>query len=594
MAFLSTITHDGSESNRFDLAEGEATIGRHPECTVVVDAGAVSRYHAKVTGRGGQYTVEDSNSRNGTFLNGQLLTGPQRLRDGDRLRISEVEFVFREDAIPEFARDGSSEMSFDGANFGIMMVDEGGTQSLGSGAAKVEFRGSPGGLKMVATAEAKLEALLQINRNLSNALAIEEVLPKVLSSLFAIFPAADRGFVVMENDTGELIPRWVKTRAARDETETIRISRTIIREAMNSGEAILSMDASEDSRFDSSQSIADFSIRSMICAPLTDGEGRSFGALQIDSTQGHGQFREEDTDLLAGVAAQAGILITNAQMHERALQQKEVEQDLKLATEVQQAFLPQTPPDAIGFRVRSFYQAANHIGGDYFDYIHLSDGRVAIVVADVVGHGVAAAMFMAKLSAETRFCLASEADVAKAIIRLNDRMSRLHVERFITLLVLVVDPSSATATIVNAGHMPPIVRSASDGTISEPSEQESGLPIAIDDGMEYEAVQFELKPGDLAVLYTDGINEAMNAADIEFGIERVRALTAQGGNADAVKDRIVQAVMDHVGKAPPFDDMCLVVVERTASPALANDKVTETIDSEEVVVDGSGTDSGNE
>ncbi len=116
------------------------------------------------------------------------------------------------------------------------------------------------------------------------------------------------------------------------------------------------MDASEDSRFDSSQSIADFSIRSMICAPLTDAEGIPFGALQIDSTQGRGQFREEDTDLLAGVAAQAGIMINNAQLHERALHQKEVDQDLKLATEVQQAFLPQVPPDAPGFRVQSFYQ----------------------------------------------------------------------------------------------------------------------------------------------------------------------------------------------------------------------------------------------
>ncbi len=592
MAFLSTITNDGSETTRFDLEEGDATIGRHPECTIVVDAGAVSRYHAKVTGRSGQFTVEDSNSRNGTFLNGQLLTGPQKLREGDRLRISEVEFVFREDSVPEFVRDGSSEMTFEGTNFGIMMVDEAGNQSLGSSIAKVEFRSSAGGLKMVATAEAKLEALMQINRNLSNSLAIEDVLPKVLSSLFAIFPAADRGFVVMENEQGDLVPRWVKTRAAHDETETIRISRTIIRETMNTGEAILSMDASEDSRFDSSQSIADFSIRSMICAPLTDSAGKSFGALQIDSTQGHGQFREEDTDLLAGIAAQAGILITNAQMHERALAQKEVEQDLKLATEVQQAFLPQAPPDAAGFRVCSFYQAANHIGGDYFDYIHLSDGRVAIVVADVTGHGVAAAMFMAKLSAETRFCLASEPDVAKAIIRLNDRMSRLHVERFVTFLVIVIDPTSDTVTIVNAGHMAPIVRAASDGSISEPSEEESGLPIAIDDGMEYEAVEFELKLGDLAVLYTDGINEAMNAEDEEFGMEQVRTLTAQGGNAEAVKDRIVQAVLDHVGKAPPFDDMCIVVVERTESPAEVKQKIIDTVDDDEVVDDINDTDGG--
>lgn len=578
MAFLRTISNDGNETDRFDLEEGDTTIGRHPDCSIVVEAGAVSRYHARITGGNGRFLVEDSNSRNGTFLNGQLLTGPEVLHEGDRLRISEVEFVYREDSIPEFARDGSSEMTFEGANFGIVMVDETDTGALGTSTAKVEFRGSADGLKMVATPEAKLEALMQINNNLSNALAIEEVLPKVLASLFDIFPAADRGFVVMENEQGDLIPRWVKTRTAHDETETVRISRTIIREAMDRGESILSMDASEDSRFDSSQSIADFSIRSMICAPLTDSEGKAFGALQIDSTQGHGQFREEDTDLLGGIAAQAGIVINNAQMHERALRQKEVEQDLKLATEVQMAFLPQSPPEAVGFRVRSFYQAANHIGGDYFDYIDLSDGRVAVVVADVVGHGVAAAMFMAKLSAETRFCLASEPDVAKAIIKLNDRMSRLQIERFITFLVFVIDPCDDFVTIVNAGHMAPVVRSAGDGAISEPSEEESGLPIAIDDGMEYESVAHQMVSGDLAVLYTDGINEAMNDADEEFGMEKVRCLTAEGGEADEVKDRIVQAVLEHVGDAPPFDDMCLVVIERTKNAAEASLLINDTVD----------------
>ena len=99
-----------------------------------------------------------------------------------------------------------------------------------------------------------------------------------------------------------------------------------------------------------------------------------------------------DVDLLSGVATQAGVVINNARMHERALKQAEVEQDLKLAMDVQQAFLPQEPPMIKGYRFSSFYKAANHIGGDYFDYISLSDGRLGIVVADVVGHGVAAAM----------------------------------------------------------------------------------------------------------------------------------------------------------------------------------------------------------
>ncbi|MGI9470202.1 MAG: SpoIIE family protein phosphatase [Rubripirellula sp.] len=567
MAFLAIETNGEESSDKFELGESETTIGRHPDCSIVVDAGAVSRYHAKVARQSDGFSIEDSGSRNGTFLNGQLLTGAQFLREGDRIRVSDVEFIFQgnNEAVPEFAR-GSSEVTFDGANFGIMMYDDDHeTEQLSgtaSGSAKVEYRSSADGLKMAATPEAKLEALMRINSNLNNALAVEDVLPKVLESLFDIFPAADRGFVVMQDDKGNLIPRWVKTRAALDETETVRISRTIIHQVMTSGEAILSMDAADDSRFDSSQSIADFSIRSMICAPLKDGDGNPFGALQIDSTQGRGQFREEDTDLLSGVAAQAGIVINNARLHEQALHQKEVAQDLKLAKEVQQAFLPDAPPDATGYRVRSFYQAANQIGGDYYDYIELSDGRIAIVVADVVGHGVAAAMFMAKLSAETRFCLASEPDVATAIVRLNDRMSKLHVERFITFLVMVIDPVSDNVTIVNAGHMAPVVRHAGDGSISEPGEEESGLPIAIDDGMEYEAVEFPMGTGDLAVMYTDGINEAMDSQDEEFGLDRVRELTAEGGDADIVKDRIVEAVLEHVGDAPPFDDMCLVVVER--------------------------------
>lgn len=581
MAFLSTSSVDnvqcgGADSAanaagsgqtsgpvRFELTADETSIGRHPDCHIVVDAGAVSRFHAKVVRQGEQFSVCDLGSRNGTFLNGQLLSGAQILREGDRIRISDVELAFHSDAVPEFASSGSAEVTFSGSSFGIVMVDdEPGSSKVV--APQVEFEKSGEGLKIKATPEAKLEALLRINRNLNNSLSLDDMLPGILDSLFAIFPSADRGFIVMQTDDDQLQTRWVKTRQARDETETVRISRTIIRRVISTGEAILSFDAMQDSRFDSSESIADFSIKSMICAPLGDAEGNMFGALQIDSTQGRGQFSEEDIDLLCGVAAQAGILITNAQMHEQALQQRETEQDLKLAIEVQKAFLPQTSPDSPGYELQSFYQAAHHIGGDYFDYIELSGGRIGVVVADVVGHGVAAAMFMAKLSAETRFCLASEPDLAVAIEKLNDRMSSLEVERFITFLLVVIDPASDSVTIVNAGHMPPIVRHARNGEITEPGEEESGLPIAIDTGMDYEAVTLTVEVGDVLLLYTDGINEAMDVDDNEFGIEAIRKIAST--DSDTVKDRVVDAVLAHMGDTPPFDDMCLVVIRRTESP----------------------------
>ncbi|MEM9826925.1 MAG: SpoIIE family protein phosphatase [Planctomycetota bacterium] len=555
---------------RFALASGETTIGRHPDCTIVVDAGAVSRLHARVVREGPVVKVEDAGSRNGTFVNGQMLSGPHALMPGDRIRISEVEFTFQHEADHRTpgslaganaflgGSDDSQNVTFDGQQFGVMMVDDDESVSRPS----VEFRSDGDSLKMVATPEAKLQALIRITQNLSNALAIDDVLPVVLSSLFEIFPAADRGFVVLKGEDDSLIPRWVKTRRGNDD-ETVRISRTIVRNVMDRCETILSFDASDDSRFDSSQSIADFSIRSLLCAPLVNSDGEPFGVLQIDSTRGQGQFRDEDVDLMSGIATQAGVIINNAAMHERALQQREVEQDLKLATDVQRAFLPRSAPEASGFRMASHYQAANHIGGDYYDYVRLPDGRIAIVMADVVGHGVAAAMFMAKLAAETRFCLASQPDVSRALESLNDRMSEVHVDRFVTLAIVVIDPQTETMTIVNAGHMPPIVRDAA-GNLCEPGEEESGLPIAIETGMDYQAVTHPFLVGDLFVLYTDGVNEAMDANDEEFGIDRVRKLVAQSGSAEDIVGRIVREVKKHVGDAPPFDDMALVVIERVA------------------------------
>jgi len=562
MAFMST--HDDmTGSHRFEITEGETVIGRHPDCDIVVEVGAVSRFHAKINKRANEYVLEDQGSRNGTFLNGQLVSGEQILREGDRVRICEVELTFHTDARPAFIGDDSSSMSFAGSNFGVAMIDDEPQES--SVISRVEFRSTGDGLKISATAEAKLAALMKINQNLGQALSLDAVLPKVLVSLFEIFPQADRGFVVMKDASGMLMPRWVKTRRMHDETQTVRISRTIIHEAMTTATAILSLDASNDQRFDSSQSIADFSIKSMMCAPLIDANGVAFGALQIDSIEGRGQFREEDVDLLSGVAGQAAIVIRNAQLHERALQQQEVEQDLRLAIEVQAAFLPRESPDVVGFEISSHYLAAQYIGGDYFDYIPLPGGRWAIVVADVVGHGVAAAMFMAKLSAETRFCLAADANIARAVERLNDRMSALQIERFVTFLLMVIDPTNDEVQIVNAGHMCPVVWNAEAKTISEPGEDESGLPIAIDSGMSYESVGCVMRAGDVAVLYTDGINESMNTLDELFSIARVRELVALGGGAKAITQRIVDAVKEFVGDGVQEDDMCLVVLERTSN-----------------------------
>lgn len=559
MAFL-TIADAGPDAERFSLDADEIVLGRHPDCDVVVDVGAVSRHHAKIRRRNGSHWLEDLKSRNGTFLNGQLLRQAELLRAGDRVRICDVEFEYREGERITTKLVPDSAMLFGGSSFGVVMVDDPPSEA-GPAVSRVEVRKTGSGVHLAASVETKLSALLKITQALGNALALDEVLPKVLEGLFNIFPQADRGFIVLVQKDGELVPRWVKTRRPQAETETLRISRTIIREAMTEGSAILSLDASSDARFQSSESIADFRIRSMICAPLISGEGEAIGALQIDTIDQRNRFEEGDVEVLAAVATQAGVAIHSAQLHEQALLQKEVEHDLKLATEVQAAFLPHSAPKIGGFRFHSYYAAANHVGGDYFDYIDLPDGRVGVVVADVVGHGVAAAMFMAKLSAETRFCLASEPSPAAAVERLNDRMSDLGVERFVTFLLIVIDPAQSTATIVNAGHMAPIIR-RSGGEVIEPGAQEAGLPIAIAPGMKYESVTLEMGEGDVATLYTDGVNEAMNAAGEQFTIDKIRNLVGEGGSGESVAGRLIQKLRQHLGAGAAEDDICLVTIER--------------------------------
>ena len=144
---------------------------------------------------------------------------------------------------------------------------------------------------------------------------------------------------------------------------------------METQEGILSADVMMDEEFNKAQSIADFRIRSMMCAPLIDSLGNSMGVLQIDTVKQSKRFQQEDLEVLLAVASQAGIAIDNAQMHESALRQRVIERDLELANEVQHGFLPDSRPDVAGYEFFDFYRPANQVGGDYFDYLRLPDGR---------------------------------------------------------------------------------------------------------------------------------------------------------------------------------------------------------------------------
>ena len=518
-------------------------IGRHPKCDIVVDESSISRQHARVLREENEFFVEDLGSRNHTYVNGNLISTRVRLADGDEIKLCDTIFQFREKPLES---NGDSFFS-----------DDIGSTHQSTVLSKVSLSSLTDSSRLVASPAVTLDALLEISRALGRAISLDDVLPQVLNGLFRIFLQADRGYIALLDADGNLVPRW--SQARREDMSDFRVSRTIANEVLTRKEAILSVDALSDDRFDTSQSIADFRIRSMMCAPLLDSNDDPMGILQLDTTQQHKQFRESDLEVLVAVATQASIAIDNARLHEQTLRQKAVERDLELAHEVQQSFLPTEAPQVAGYEFHHFYRPAHHIGGDYFDYVTLPDGRIAVVVADVVGHGVAAALLMAKLSAETRYCLAAAPTPAEAVTALNERMSHLPIDRFVTLILIVLDPQTHEVTVVNAGHMAPLWLNR-DGDVVDAGD-ESGFPVGIFDDHEYEQETITLGSGEMMLLYTDGVNESCDADETQFGIDRIReTLLRTGGEPQATIEQLVNEVGQFAVEQE--DDMCLVGLRR--------------------------------
>ena len=565
MAFLELV-RGVTPGKRFNLDGERAVVGRSAECEVPLDVPAVSRRHAAVLQEKGRFFVEDLRSRNGTFINDKKVVDRTPLRDGDYLVICDQEFRFhsgRETVrTDDVATLNASEIA--------ELVDDDTTQggSRASVMASLDVAGGSASWRLSAKPEIKLAALLEISNNLAKTLSVQDILPKLLDSLFKIFVQADRGFVVMRAKAdGPLVPVAVKSRRPADE-ERMRISRTIVEEAMNSRKALLSADAASDERFGMAQSIADFSIRSMICAPMIGSDGEPLGVIQIDTLNQKARFTDEDLEVLAGVASQAAVSIDNATMHEQVVAQRAMQHDLELARRMQRTLLPSKPPQVPGYFFFDYYQAARQVGGDYYDYVPLPGGRFAVIVGDVAGKGVPAALLMARLSADVRFSLASEADPAKAVQQINEGFAHHDwQDRFVTMIAAVVNPRSHELTTVNAGHMAPLLRRRA-GVVEEIGQEAAGLPLGVAQGYEYQSHTRVLEPGDVLTIFTDGFSEAMNGERELYGLERLkRQISSPAVSVVDFGQHILDDVSRFVDGFDQSDDMCLVCFGRVEGAA---------------------------
>lgn len=564
MAFLE-LTSGPRSGERILLRTGRAVIGRHPGCDIVIDASAVSRQHAAIAIEDGQATVEDLRSRNGTLLNGRPLASPHRLVDGDQVQICEQVLVFvSADRLAKAVMDSNSSIFGSQTSLFDEVIEAGDHDSIiVSQLAVAEPAGDAGGGEH---AEAKLRALIGFNRAIGSSLSLDEVLPRLLEGLFEIYPRAERGFVLLSDPSSRRLLLRARKIRGKAQTGPLRLSLSLIDRVVQSRRAILSADAATDSRFNASESIVDCRIRSVMCVPFLGTDGHVLGVIHVDSRDVLNGFDQADLEVLAGIAGQAAQAVEQAVAHDRRVQQEQIKRDLELAHRVQQGLLPTKPPDIEGYEVFDFYEPAQQVGGDFFAYVPLSEGRLAFVLADVSGKGVSAALVMAALSADVRYCLASERDLAKAVSLINESFLRGGWDdRFATLVVAVLDPRSHHVTLASAGHLPVFLREAS-GTVRTVGTDLGCLPLGLDATRGYTSCELDLAPGNTLVFYTDGISEAMDHEQRLYGLERLEEILAgPSGEAGELGRRILADVERHAAGQIRSDDMCLVCVGRRAT-----------------------------
>ena len=301
----------------------------------------------------------------------------------------------------------------------------------------------------------------------------------------------------------------------------------------------------------------------MAVVPLI-AEGRSVGVLVVNQRQPRG-FQDEELSTLQLMANQAAIAIEKARLHAEEVKVQAMERELEIGQQIQLSLLPDAPPVVPGWEFAAFYQAAREVGGDFYDFFSLQSQpqKQGLVIADVTGKGVPAALFMARAETMIRSTALSGLSPSVVLQQANDLMLEdRKAELFVTAFYGLLDTDRGRLIYANAGHSRPLWLPAAKGTCQELLA--GGILLGAFQGIELEEAQIDVGPGDLLVFYTDGVTEAMNGDREFFGEERLRSIVdaSAGASAQEVLEAIVDAVSVFSRGAAQSDDLTLFVIRR--------------------------------
>lgn len=551
MALLQALS--GNDVSRiYEIAEPSFLLGRSHQNQIWDIFGKddrVSRFQAQIDKEGDQYVLTHK-GHNPTTVNSVPVKKTKVLRHGDIIGIVKWSFRFCESESGVFKNKPSDTKDTQDAHIASAVQSRIDLESDGSSASQ-----SP------TSTAGRLKALLGALVALGKSLDLADLLTGLLAEVLKIFPVADTCLVSLRSQaSGELEPA---ASLLREPGKTKpHLSKTIVADVLRTKQAILYSDYANKS-FPEGYSVREVGIRSAMCVPLL-AEDQVIGVLQVDTRQPGKGFRTDDLEVLTSIATLINLAIRHAQLHQRLVNERALEYELSAAQKVQRNFLPNQVPVIAGYEFFPYYNAALQVGGDYYDYIWLPDGRLAVVLADASGKGTSAALFMAAVSGELKCSLLTEKSPAAALSKLNRCICDRPESRFVTMAVAILNPVVHTVTILNAGHMAPLHRRAG-GDIEEFATKLGGLPLGVERDETYVETVVNLGPGESILMFTDGFTDAENSSGQHYEKARLLAQASSASTGLAELGRqMVRDVHEFMGMHPQYDDMCLSCFGRLA------------------------------
>jgi serine phosphatase RsbU (regulator of sigma subunit) len=527
----------GNEQRPLVLNHSPFTVGRKVDKDLVIADPRVSRDHATIVSEDGAFFVVDQGSKHGTFVNG-LRVQRQKLQRNDRLEFG--------------VRDGAY----------VIFHPLHGTSNTAR-----EFLSQISGLQISTdtTDLEKLTLFLEAARKLNTTGVLDEILVTLVDTTLKL-TRAERGYVFLKSEDGSL--RLAAGRNSKGEPllDDKTISHSILEEAVHSASEYLVTDTSQSLDLAGRRSIVAYDLRTVICIPLRKPQvqtrrepilteaspapgGEIMGALYVDSRFASRDISSVSHDILRAVATEAASLVENARLVQAEEAARRYQQELAIASSMQQRLMEVHIPEVPFARMSGRNLSCKEIGGDFYDAVSTED-HLAVVLADVCGKGVSAALLANTLQGMIYSHLAARMPLAEIVTAVNRFFTQKHLgEKYATVVIARIS-RDGELEYVNCGHVPPLLISNHD--VSRP--EKGNLPVGLLGEATYESGTCHLQPGDRLLIVTDGVTEAENARGDFFENERLEAVAAKSSSLEDV----FTSVANFCGGTPLNDD-CTVV-----------------------------------